>query len=377
MREEMILTSKTFWFTMKSVQNVLERPDNASDHAHGGGFVAVTLRDVAEEVGVSITTVSRALAGYDDVAESTRQRVIAAASELGYVPNITARRLQKQRTDTLGFIIPTFGPRFSDPFFSEFIAGIGNTAADHHLDLLVSTHPPDSERELDAYRRAARGGWVDGLIVVRTREDDRRIELLCENHFPFVAFGRTDSECHFPYVDEDSAAGMSLLVQHLIDRGHRRIGFIAPPPGLMFGRYRRQSFLDTMQANGLEVRPEWVVEGDMTQRSGAEAVQKLLALSPRPTAIIGGNDLMALGAMGAMQKAGMEIGREMAVAGFDDIPPAAHAHPPLTTIRQPIYEIGQRTCEMLIAIVHGRKPENEHVLLTPTLVIRESSGDPG
>lgn len=336
--------------------------------------MAVTLKDVAEEVGVSITTVSRALAGYDDVAEATRERVEAAASELGYVPNITARRLQKQRTDTLGFIIPTFGPRFSDPFFSEFIAGIGNMAADHHLDLLVSTHPPDSERELDAYRRAVRGGWVDGLIVVRTRENDRRIQLLCENKFPFVAFGRTEDDCDFPYVDEDSAAGMNLLVQHLIDLGHRRIAFIAPPSGLMFGRHRRQGFLDTMRANGLAVRPEWVVEGDMTQRNGAEAVQKLLTLSPRPTAIIGGNDLMALGAMGAMQEKGIEIGTEMAVAGFDDIPPAANAHPPLTTIHQPIYEIGQKTCEMLIKIVHGREPENEHVLLTPDLIIRASTG---
>jgi LacI family transcriptional regulator len=338
------------------------------------GFVAVTLRDIAEEVGVSITTVSRALAGYDDVAEATRQRVRATADALGYVPNVAARRLQKQRTDTLGFIIPTFGPRFSDPFFSEFIAGIGNMAADYHLDLLVSTHAPDSQREIDAYRRAVRGGWVDGIIVVRTRENDRRIQLLCENAFPFVAFGRTDDECEFPYVDEDSAAGMRLLVQHLLDLGHRRIGFIAPPPGLMFGRFRRQSFLETMKANGLSPRPEWIVEGKMTQRSGAEAVQQLLALSPRPSAIIGGNDLMALGAMGTMQEQGIKIGEEIAVAGFDDIPPAAHAHPPLTTIRQPIYEIGQKTCEMLIEIVHGKQPENEHVLLTPDLIVRKSSG---
>lgn len=336
--------------------------------------MAVTLKDVAERVGVSITTVSRALAGYDDVAETTRQRVETVAAELGYVPNITARRLQKQRTDTLGFIIPTFGPRFSDPFFSEFIAGIGNSAADHHLDLLVSTHPPDSEREFNAYRRAVRGGWVDGLIVVRTRESDRRIQLLCENDFPFVAFGRTDDDCEFPYVDEDSAAGMQLLVQHFVERGHRRIGFIAPPAGLMFGHYRRQGYFETMAAHNLAVEPAWVVEGDMTQRSGAEAVRHLLALCPRPTAIIGGNDLMTLGAMGTMQQEGIEIGHQIAVAGFDDIPPAAHAHPPLTTIHQPIYDIGRKACEMLVEIIHGQEPEPKHVLLTPRLIVRASSG---
>ncbi|MFQ5434556.1 MAG: LacI family DNA-binding transcriptional regulator, partial [Anaerolineae bacterium] len=163
--------------------------------------MAVTLKDIAREVGVSVTTVSRGLAGYDDVAASTRERIEETAARLGYSPNITAQRLQKQRTDTLGFIMPTYGPRFSDPFFSEFIAGIGNEAGVHDYDLLVSTHAPDSEDERKAYLRAVQKGWVDGLIVVRTREDDARIQLLCERDFPFVAFGRTNDESEFPYVD--------------------------------------------------------------------------------------------------------------------------------------------------------------------------------
>ena len=197
--------------------------------------MAATLKDIARKIGVSVTTVSRGLAGYDDVAEETRDRIKAAAAELGYSPNVTAQRLQKQRMDTLGFIMPTFGPRFSDPFFSEFIAGIGNEAAARSYDLLVSTHAPDSEAERNAYLRAVKKGWVDGLIVVRTREDDARIQLLCEHDFPFVAFGRTNDDLDFPYVDEDSEAGMRLLVQHFIDLGHERIAFISPPSGLMFG----------------------------------------------------------------------------------------------------------------------------------------------
>ena len=132
--------------------------------------MAVTLKDIADEVGVSVTTVSRGLAGYSDVAESTRQRIQQVASDLGYFPNLTARRLQKRRTDTLGFIMPTFGPRFSDPFFIEFIAGLGTAAAEHDYDLLLSTHAPDSEEELMDYRLAVRCGWVDGLIVVRSLE---------------------------------------------------------------------------------------------------------------------------------------------------------------------------------------------------------------
>ncbi|MCA9872912.1 MAG: LacI family DNA-binding transcriptional regulator [Ardenticatenaceae bacterium] len=338
--------------------------------------MAVTLKDIAREVGVSVTTVSRGLAGYDDVAAETRERIQEVADQLGYHPNLTARRLQKQRTDTLGFIMPTFGPRFSDPFFSEFLAGIGNEAAGYGYDLLVSTHAPDSDREREAYARAVRGGWVDGLIVVRTRENDERIETLCAHEFPFVAFGRTDCNCDFPYVDEDGAAGMRLIVQHFIDLGHRRIGFIAPPPGLMFGRYRLRSFLSTMAANNLETPPDLVVEGDMTQRGGAEVVERLLNLAERPTAVIAGNDLMAIGALNRIQQRGLRVGQDLAVAGFDDIPLSAYTTPPLTTIHQPIYDIGRRTCAMLIEIINGRPPANPHILLTPELVVRESSGPP-
>lgn len=336
--------------------------------------MAITLKDLANEVGVSVTTVSRALAGYSDVAPATRERIETAATDLGYFPNITAQRLRKQRMDTLGFIMPTFGPRFSDPFFSEFIAGIGTEAAEHDYDLLVSTHAPDSEGEKKAYRRAARGGWVDGLIVVRTRENDSRLELLCEKNFPFVAFGRTDCELEFPYVDEDSEAGMRLLVQHFVDLGHERIGFIAPPRGLMFGRYRLRGYYQTMADNGLMTRPEWVVEGDMTQRGGADIVEKLLALTPRPTAIICGNDLMAIGATNRLQQRGLQVGTDIALGGFDDIPLAAYVNPPLTTLHQPIYEIGRRTCRILIDRLKSGNLENQQVLLTPSLVVRESSG---
>lgn len=338
--------------------------------------MAVTLKDIAQEVGVSVTTVSRALAGYSDVAEETRLRVVATAQRLGYRPNAAARRLQKQRTDTLGFIFPTAAPRFSDPFFTELLAGIGNEAAAHEYDLLLSTHAPGSERELGAYERAARGGWVDGLIVARTREDDARIKLLCRESFPFVAFGRTDCDCEFPYVDEDSEAGMRLLVEHFLSLGHERIAFIAPPLGLMFGRYRRQGFDAALADAGIAVPPAWIVTGDMTQQGGATAVDSLLALTPSPTAVICGNDLMAIGAMKRMQQHGLRVGADVAVGGFDDIPLAAYVTPALTTVRQPIHEIGRQVCAMLIDIVNGRSPENPHVLLTPELIVRDSGGRP-
>jgi DNA-binding LacI/PurR family transcriptional regulator len=332
----------------------------------------VTLRDIARETGYSVTTVSRALNDYDDVSAATKQLIRDAAQRLGYHPNVTAQHLQRRRTDTLGFIIPTAGPRFSDPFFIEFLTGIGNEASTHGYDLLVSTRSPGPE-EIDAYRRFVGGKRVDGLIIVRTRRQDPRIAYLLERHFPFVAFGRTDGDGEFPFVDEDGRAGIAQATQHLIDHGHRRIAFIAAAEHLMFARERLAGYVETMRENGVQVDEGLIVEGDLSQRSGRQVAEYLLNLPKPPTAIMANNDLMALGAMAAIQAHGLVVGRDIAVTGFDDIPLAEHSHPPLTTVRQPIYQIGKMVSRMLIRTIRGEPLEDRHVILKPTLIIRASS----
>jgi LacI family transcriptional regulator len=333
----------------------------------------VTLKDIAKKVGRSVTTVSRALHDYDDVSPETKQMVQQAALEMGYTPNIMAQRLQKQHSDTIGFILPTFGPRFSDPFFSEFLAGIGNRAAKLGYDLLVSTRPP-GEEELDTYRRKVHSNLVDGFIIVRTRSQDARIEYLCKEDFPFVAFGRTENGCDFPYVDEDSELGMRLIAQHLADLGHREIAFIAAPDELMFAHFRLKGFMDGLSEKGIQPDQKHIVTGDLTQRDGFKQANQLLDLPNPPSAIAAGNDLMALGAISAAQKRGLVVGRDIAITGFDNTPLAEHSHPPLTTIHQPIYKIGDMVCDMLIALIQGETPQERNVLMEPTLVIRESCG---
>jgi len=332
----------------------------------------VTLKDIARETGYSVTTVSRALNDYDDVSPATKALIRRAAERLGYHPNVTAQRLQRRRTDTLGFVIPTFGPRFSDPFFSEFLAGIGNEASAHGYDLLVSTRAPGPE-EMEAYRRLVRGKQVDGLIIVRTRRYDKRIAYLLDVGFPFVAFGRTDLGLEHPFVDEDGRAGLAMVVQHLIDLGHRRIAYITADPDLMFAHLRMQGYRETLARNGVPLDETLIVEGDLTQRSGRQATYRLLDLPQPPTAIIAANDLMALGAMAAIQERGLRVGTDIAVAGFDDIPLAEHSHPPLTTVRQPIYQIGKMVCQMLIRLLRGEALEQTQVILQPTLVVRAST----
>jgi LacI family transcriptional regulator len=331
----------------------------------------VTLQDIADRLGVSVATVSRALAGYSDVAENTRQRVLKAAKEMGYRPNIIARRLQQQRTETLGFVIPTHGPRFSDPFFSELLTGIGNEAAEQEYDLLVSTRPP--EEEMRVYERMVREQRVDGMLVVRTRHQDPRIAYLLEQNFPFVAFGRSDLSADFPYVDVNGEAGMRQLTQHLIGLGHRRIAYVGAPPNLMFTSHRLVGYKEALADNGLPFDESRVILGELTERSGHAAGRDLLVRSPLPTAVVACNDLMALGVISAAQSLNLTVGEDVAVTGFDDVPLAAHSHPPLTTVRQPIYEIGRRICHMLISILRQESLEERHVLLEPELVVRQSS----
>lgn len=331
------------------------------------------LKDIAGELGLSVTTVSRALAGYDDVSPQTRHRVLAAAEALGYVPDATAQRLQKQRTRTVGFVIPTFGPRFADPFFSELLAGIGNEAARRGYDVLISTLAPGPD-ELNVYRRYVLSRRADGMIVVRTRQDDPRVRFLVENGFPFVAFGRTNQGLDFPWVDVDGAAGMRQAVAHLAQLGHRRIGYIRGPHDVMFSAVRWQGFCQAMAEHGLPIEPQWIAHGDLSQGGGRAIAGQLLDGPSRPTALLAGNDLMALGAIVAAQERQLVVGRDISIVGFDDIGPAEHAHPPLTTIRQPIYRIATMVTAMLIQLLEGETIQDPHVLLTPELIIRQSTG---
>jgi LacI family transcriptional regulator len=332
-----------------------------------------TLRDVAKKVGKSVTTVSRALHDYDDVSPETKSRVRKVAAEIGYRPNTLAQRLQKQTSDTIGLIIPTFGPRFSDPFFSEFLAGIGNTANRLGYDLLVSTHPPGDE-ELEAYQHMVASRKVDGFICVRTRRVDPRIEFLCEIDFPFVAFGRVDGENDFPYIDEDGTHGMKMVARHLVKLGYGRIACIMPTLDFMFAQKRLEGLRVGLAESGIPLEDEYIRVGDLTQRSGYQNTVELLDLPNPPDAIAAGNDLMAFGAISAALERGIEVGEDIGITGFDDIPLAEHFHPALTTVHQPIYQIGEMVSEMLIKRIKNQPLDQRQFLLKPKLVVRQSCG---
>lgn len=335
----------------------------------------VTLKDIALKSGFSVTTVSRALAGYSDVNEQTRQQIKHIANALGYQPNLLARQFRSQRTQTIGIIIPAHDYAFSSGFFSQLMLGIGDAIAIEHYDLLISAQESDDD-EIATYRRIVAGNRVDGMILARTRQNDRRIQYLKEQEHPFVVSGRgaPDESSDFPYIDVDSQAGIRSVIGHLVELGHRDIGLILPPPDMAFTGFRHEGYREGITDAGIPYRPEYVVYGDLWWTGGYQGTQSLLEHYPELTAIVACNDLMALGAMSAVQGRGLLVGRDIAVAGFDDTPAAEYAYPPLTTVHQPIYEIGQRLVKMLIGIILGTPPPETQVLLPCKLMVRASSG---
>lgn len=335
----------------------------------------ITLRDIARKSGYSVTTVSRALAGYSDVNEQTRLHIIKIANSLGYQPNLLARGLRSQRTQTLGMIIPMHDDGYPNEFFSQFLLGVGDAAWKNHYDLLVSAQA-SGEEEMVAYHRMVSGLRVDGMILARTRQDDPRMPYLQGRRHPFVVNGRNapDKSSDFPYVDVDSRMGIQSATTHFITLGHQHIGLVLPPRHIAYTPYRLMGYQDALNEAGLPVRQDYILYGDLQRAGGYEAGKTLIERNPQLTAIVACNDLMALGVMAAIQECGLEVGRHIAVSGFDDLPASEYASPPLTTVRQPIYEIGQRLVEMLINIIVG-KPQAETQLVLPcTLVVRASSG---
>lgn len=335
--------------------------------------MSVTIHDVARKLNLSITQVSRALNGYEDVSDETRARVIQTAREMGYSPSMAARQLRGKRADALGCVVPTSVPRLSDPFFSEFIAGMGDVVTPNNIDLVISTAPPGSAGEQALYRRWVQSERVDGVALTRTRLNDWRVKFLWEARVPFVAAGHCDLPIEFPFVEVDGRAGMMALVKHLVECGHRRIGYIGGPADLVLQMDRLEGYKEGLESVGMPLDEWLMVEADMTRTGGKQAAHRLLDLTRPPTAIIGVNDLTAIGVLRAAHERGLVVGRDLAVTGFDNIEDSANTSPPLTTLNHPVYQIARRLGEMLLKRISGEPLSEEQVILQPELIIRESS----
>lgn len=337
----------------------------------------ITLKHVAAKAGVRPETVSKVINGKAQVSPETETRIRQAIRELGYRPNLTARSLRTRQSQMIGYSWRPVPADQFNPVLDKFLQSMVEAAGHVGYHILPFPCPPD-RAQVEAYQEMVDTNRVDGFILSSTNVDDQRIAYLQKIQFPFVAFGRANENWDFPYIDVDGTAGLRNATEHLLSLGHQRIAAIAWPEESQTGKLRLQGYREAMITANLPIDPAWITRGEHSAAFGWSATVRLLDLptSRRPTAIVGLSDLIAIGVMNAIQDRGLEVGRDVAVIGFDDVPMAQYLRPPLTTLRQPVWEIGQRVIAMLLRILNGKPPTERHILITPELVLRASSGNP-
>ncbi len=337
----------------------------------------VTLKEVALKSGVSYQTVSKVINGQVRVAAETEDRIWQAVRELNYRPNYTARSLRAQRSFTIGYSWRPSPPDQANPILDTFLQSMFHAAEQRGYYLLCFPYHPETQRQIESYRELMETRRVDGFVLSGVEYNDPRVFFLLEQKFPFVAFGRSNPELRFPSIDVDGGFGLQLATQHLLEQGHRRIAALAWPEESRVGNNRMEGYFSAMRSAGIEPLPEWVQRGEGRYAFGYEAAKKLMALPEeiRPTGMVCLNDYMAVGAIKAVQDGGFQVGSQIAITGFDDTPIAQYLTPPLTSVRQPVWEIGERLIAMLLNLLEAKSNHNEFdtILMRPQLVVRASS----
>lgn len=330
-----------------------------------------TLEAVARRAGVSRATVSRVVNGSTTVAEPIQEAVRRAVQELGYVPNLAARSLVTQRTDSIALVLPETATRvFSDDqFFPGIIRGVSQEleAADKQLVLMIA----GSAASHDRVERYATGRHVDGVMFASVHGADPLPATLVRSGIPVVCSGRPMGRATVPvpYVDVDHIGGVAKAVRHLLESGRKRIATIAGPQDMIAGIDRLAGYRAELRESQ---RRSIIAVGDFTRESGALAMRQLLEDDPELDAVFVASDLMAHGALRTLREVGRRVPEDVAVIGFDDIEMARYTDPPLSTVRQPIQEMGREMTRQLLRMAAGEDIRDEVVLPTE-LVLRESA----
>lgn len=340
----------------------------------------MNLKQLAQSLGLSPTTTSRALAGYPDVSASTRARVLAAAAAAGYHPDTTARRLATGRAEAIGIIYPFGDSGLGDPRFVEVVAAMSDELGQAGLDLLISSARPGSE--LDSYRRLTGSRAVDALVVANTLQDDPRIRLLQDRGFPFLAYGRTRCARPYAWFDFDNEAGGRMATQRLLGLGHRRIGLVHAPESMTFAAQRRAGYLAALRAAGVAPEPALQREVPLNRTGAEQALRELLSLPEPPTAVLVDNNLSGIGALRALGELGLRPGPDLSLIVYDGVPADLPLPYRVTAVVQPTGDDAGRTmARLLLGLLAGRPVEEMHHLAQPQIdagdTDRQIGGAPG
>ncbi|MBM7067810.1 LacI family DNA-binding transcriptional regulator [Actibacterium sp. 188UL27-1] len=337
----------------------------------------MNLKELSEFLGLSQTTVSRALNGYPEVNEQTRERVLAAAQANDYRPNSRAKGLATGRAMAIGHVIPTWSQHeIVNPIFSDFIAGAGEAYAKAGYDMLLSV--VSDEDEARAYRELQARGAVDGVILHAPRDDDSRINMLQKLKLPFVVHGRVtapdDSYC---WVDVNNQEAFETAGRHLLDFGHRRIALINGQETMGFARRRRQGLETAMADYGVTPDPDLMWQGEMTEHLGYSAAKHMLALPEPPTAMLVASLIVAYGARRALEEAGLVLGRDVSIVTHDDVMAYMRneGDPPVfTATRSSVREAGRLAAQMLLSLIADPNRQTQQTLLKAELIQGQSTG---
>ncbi|MEM8556870.1 MAG: LacI family DNA-binding transcriptional regulator [Bacteroidota bacterium] len=337
--------------------------------------MSVTIYDIADRAGVSIATVSRVLNRHPRVSEKTRARVFSVAEELGYQPHVSARSLARQNTQLVAAVVPMM----TSYFFMEVIRGIQDRLASSEYDLLVYASR-SMEAMDDQMRRAAQKGRADGVLVCSTPLDDRQVDYLSSVDVPCVLVDAFHGA--FDSVSVDNRRGGYVATQHLLAQGYRRVALIMAHPHSVPARDRREGYEAALAEAGLDLDSQLVhtsADDDTmhgyTRESGYTAMNALLALPDPPDAVFAASDVQALGALKALREAGLRAPSDLALCGFDDIRTSAYVG--LSTVRQPMYEMGKLAVEKLRRRLDQPNLPPSHTSFAPRLVMRETTASPG
>jgi len=333
---------------------------------------APTLEEVAAHAGVGRGTVSRVINNAAGVKESTRRAVQRAIDELGYVPNLAARSLAARRADAVALVLTEPDWRqFAEPFFSEIVRSLGDALEDTGMQLMLTLVRSQTERQ--RFLEYARGGRVDGVLLMSVHADDRLPDMLAEARVPTVLMGRRSGDEYVSYVDADNAGGARNAVSHLLKQGRRAIATITGPLDMYAARCRLRGYQDALATAGQKPSRSWVAESDFSEESGRRAMTELLARHPELDAVLAASDTTAAGALHALRAAGRRVPEDVAVIGFDDFPLAQRTEPPLTTVRQPLEQMGRAMIKLLLEEMEEQSMAWRHVILRTELVVRQSS----
>lgn len=326
-----------------------------------------TMKDVALAAGVSTATVSRTLMNPEKVSSQTRQKVEQAVLDVGYYPHNLSKNLKRNESKTILVIVPNI----SDPFFTDVVCGIEETAAQHGYLVLIGDCKHQQKHE-NAFINLIITKQIDGMLLLGSHIPFDVSKEEQKNLPPMIMANEFAPELELPTVHIDNLTASFRATHYLQQMGHKRIACITGPEDMPLCRYRLQGYIQAMRRTGVPLREDYIIRGDFTHESGAESLKKLISLPEPPTAVFCHSDIMAIGVMWQAKKLGLELPKDLSVIGFDNLDITRYSEPALTTMEQPRYEIGRQSMLLLLDQLQGRPVAPGSRLLDCELILRDS-----